>query len=164
MNPAIEETRAQLAQLEAAEAADERQQLVDQLRAVRQDLQTKRRQFPKIKASFTAKSQDVDNARGAINRADDAISDSLAERPRVADVLPDDEEVVAWRKEHTRLEARRAELVTELQALPDPEPSREEAVQLNHDIIRLEFSEQNLMRRLDGGGFAVAGGVVSGVR
>ena len=164
MNPAIEETRAQLAQLEAAEAADERQRLTEQVQLVRDELRTKRKQFPKIKASFTAKSQDVDNARAAIIHANADISDSLAERPRVADVLPDDEEVVAWRKEHTRLEAKRAELVAELQALPDPEPSREEAVQLNHDIIRLEFSEQNLMRRLDGGGFAVAGGVVSGVR
>lgn len=164
MNPAIEETRAQLAQLEAAEAADERQQLVDQLRAVRQDLQTKRRQFPKIKASFTAKSQDVDNARGAILRANADISDSLAERPRVADVLPDDPEVVAWRRRHTRLEAKRDELVAELKALPDPEPDRELAVQLNHDIIRLEYSEQNLMRRLDGGGFSPNGGVISGVR
>ena len=145
-----------------ANLADERTKLIEQLKAVREDLRSKRAAFPGLKQSWRDKTEARDNAHRAVIGRDQLIAINLGERPSVFDLLPTDPECVRWKRRHDALIADRDQHVAERDSLPDPEGDRQAASDLNAAIIQLEWAERNLLRAIRTGSGNAEGGI-SGV-
>jgi hypothetical protein len=155
---AIEETRAKLEELQAAERAEQRRLLIERLQVAREDLHTAEMRYPEIVSAFKVQQQARNDAQVQVNRDKTAIDESLQDRPRVAAFLPDDREVVRWQKQHDALIAKRARHIRERDELPDPESLHEEGAAYEGDlgiIAQLRRAVANLcdqIDRLDGKG------------
>jgi hypothetical protein len=162
---ALERAQQELERTRAKVNEEHRAQLVEQLRQVREELRTTRARHQQLTARIHIEREDIWNKQAQITHALDLLGDSHRARPAAADYLPDDVEVVVWRKAHDDLQAKYDQLVRERSKLPDPEQT---IIQSNNDamlIQRLAFSEANLLRALSGqGGIVRIEGSVSGVR
>jgi hypothetical protein len=149
-------------------AAEQRQQQLNQLAQVREALRTGRARYTELRSQFYSEKQNRGNAQQKIDQQLERIADSFDERPRVADLLPDDPDVKRWRQAHEALLVKRDQLIAQRDALPDPERLRAEAGAYEGQygtIGTLEFTEANLMRALEGGsGIVRTVGGISGVR
>ncbi len=147
----VTQARAALDRAEATQRNEKRKALVEQLKQVRAELREAHRTYRRLASQI--KSEDALRARlqAELLVALSAVSESLSLRPQAADYLENDEEVVAWRKRHTALEAERDRLFTLRDAVP--RSSRETAAGFeggNGKIALLEQAEKNLLAALDG--------------
>ncbi len=81
------------------------------------------------------------------------ISEAIAQKPAVADFLPDDPEVTGWRARYAKLCARREEAIQKREAAQAAMPSLGEAAKYEGNfgvIANLERAQNNLLRRLRG--------------
>jgi hypothetical protein len=162
----VEEARAQLARAEEAVNAERRTELIGKLAAVRAEIREGRARYGKLRLKIHAQRQDRGNAQEKINSVLRELADSEAARPAVADFLPEDPDVVRWRKHHEALQAKRIRLIGQRDALPDPDSNGDVTEAAAYEgpqgkIAALEFSEANILRML-GPGRPEA--IVTGVR
>jgi hypothetical protein len=165
--------RLELAQQEldqAQEVADNerRHQLVTQLGEVRAELRQARARHQELMARSHKEREARDNAQAKVAQVLEQLAESERTRPAVADYLPEDVEVVAWREIHEALEAKRGRLIAQRDKLPDPDLALIEANRYAGPfgmIATLEFAESNILRQLEGqGGVIRIEGGVYGVR
>jgi chromosome segregation ATPase len=159
------------AELARAQAESRRPALIQQLHAVRTELRALRPQFEKLKVNVLNLQAEHDNIMLAVTVREEGVSELLRDKPAVADVLPDDPEVVQW---SAALEQKRTE-ITQLRAALAAKPNlyslRLEGVELASRIQSLQFSESSLTNQLAGtsgkswGGKAIpeSGGTLSGI-
>jgi hypothetical protein len=130
-----------------------RTQLVAELAEVRAKLRKARTEHDALVARIHPARERLNNQNGRIMTAMEQIADSEKERPACADYLPDDPEVVAWRKQHAALKVRADNLILERNRMPDPNDITSEANRYEGPaglIVVLMYTEQNLMRMLEG--------------
>jgi len=144
------------AQREAEAATNVQADLTDRLGKIREELRSTRAFYASASVTIKAQSEARDLVRAAIARANQVISDHLAEKPPVADYLINDPEVVAWQLELRRLGKERDDLVADFTRLPDPQlhPDFDKAVACEGPdglIATLELAERNVLRELDKG-------------
>jgi hypothetical protein len=134
-------------------------ELAGELQKVRADLKEARATYLRLTGQIKQQSEARAQIQVEINRLIDAISQSWTGRPRVADILPDDPEVVAWRARHQSLERERDRLIERRNAIP--QISIVEVVRLNDPVMgvipQLERSEANLVAQLDHATIRAAG-------
>jgi chromosome segregation ATPase len=159
------------AELARAQAESRRPALIQQLHAVRTELRALRPQFEKLKVNVLNLQAEHDNIMLAVTVREEGVSELLRDKPAVADVLPDDPEVVQW---SAALEQKRTE-ITQLRAALAAKPNlyslRLEGVELASRIQSRQFSESSLTNQLAGtsgkswGGKAIpeSGGTLSGI-
>jgi chromosome segregation ATPase len=138
------------AELARAQAESRRPALIQQLHAVRTELRALRPQFEKLKVNVLNLQAEHDNIMLAVTVREEGVSELLRDKPAVADVLPDDPEVVQW---SAALEQKRTE-ITQLRAALAAKPNlyslRLEGVELASRIQSLQFSESSLTNQLAG--------------
>jgi len=131
-----------------AEAEERRAELTQQLASVRAELRVKQPELARLKVVVLNQQAAEDNLRRKILSRRDTINTLHAERPAVADVLPDDPDVLNWR---AAVEAREAEVLAlqdELRAMPNINLLRTEGVELTQRIQALQHAEVNLLNAL----------------
>lgn len=164
---AIAEAELVLARAKAVQAEQRRNELTENLRLVREELRVKQPELARLKVVVLNQQAAEDNLRRKILNRQDTVSSLHADRPAVADVLPDDPDVVRW---CAALEAREEEvraLQAELSAMPNLLQLRTEGVVLTQRVQVLEHAHVNLLNALNAlppaqkvwGGRAVAGGI-----
>lgn len=145
------------------QANEERRKTITRLRSVRAELKDMRKQFDELTAEIARADAELERWR----RHNDVILTQLADcerrKPLVADFLPDDPEVIAWRSQYDALRAAHAEhLALRLQML-NPEVPRQTAFDLREKLIAAAFAEQNLVNALNGTLPSLASGPHGGV-
>lgn len=165
---ALAEAQAQLNRAQDIERTRQHEELLQQLAAVRHDHREAKARYQVLRRQFYQQQEDRANAQDRINRMLTQITESLACRPEVADLLPADPDVVRWREQHEALERKRDQLIVARDRLPDPELVRREAAGMEGpygSIATLQYAEQNLLRKLEGrSGVTRLEGGVFGVR
>jgi chromosome segregation ATPase len=163
--------KVELTRAKAAQAGASRSDLIANLKTVRQELRSLRSKFERQKVTVLNLQAEHDNIMLAVTVREEGVSELLRDKPAVADVLPDDPEVVQWA---AALEQKRTE-ITQLRAALAAKPNlyslRLEGVELASRIQSLQFSESSLTNQIAGtsgkswGGKAVpeSGGTLSGV-
>jgi hypothetical protein len=142
--------RAVLHQAEAVAHDEHRKELVERLGKVRAEKREAEATYLKLATQIKAEREWEADIRAQINQVRDAIGDSWAARPTVADLLPEDPEVKAWRKGHESLERERDKLAARLAA--QPRTSIVDAVRYEGPtgiLFALECAEANLLAQLD---------------
>jgi len=166
MNNALEASKAEVARLEAEAAAEERQRLIGELASVREQHRAGLEHYRKLAAQIKAERAARASTWAKVANVNEAIREWMNKRPAVADFLPDDPEVKNWSRRHAELEQLRAEALAAHNELPDPERNIIEAASyegFTSKIAALEFSESNVLRRLEGGGSGKSFAFKSGV-
>ena len=88
-----------------------RGELVAKLRAVREELLAARTRYKEESIAITTQCQHRDQIQRKIIETTNAISASFRLRPATANYLPNDLEVVVWRRQHSALERHRDKLI-----------------------------------------------------
>lgn len=165
----IETLRAELERAEQEEAEELQRQRIAKLAEARAELRRARARYQELNVSIKADRAARAEVQGRTNHVAVRLNEHLRQRPAVADYLPEDPEVVAWRKERTELQQERERLIAERDALPDPEASEYFKEACSYEgpfgiIATLEFTVQNLLHQLEGrsGIIRIEGGI-SGV-
>jgi chromosome segregation ATPase len=148
----IAEARAVLAQAEADEKQRRMAGLRFSLAQVRQERPAAEARYQELCDLIHYQAEVRANAQGRVARAFEALRESERQRPEVAEFLPEDPEVVRWRKAHEALKAQCERRIAERDALPDPDRLRPEAAEVGSSILNLKLAEQNLIRALRGRG------------
>jgi DNA repair exonuclease SbcCD ATPase subunit len=151
--PAVIEATEALARIQREEQQQRREDLIQQLTAVRAELRTAEDRYKQLHAQIHKEREDKANAQSHVEAAAEAVRDSWLGRPKIAEYLPDDPEVVAWRTQHQALERRHEERIAKRNALPDPQRDLGEAISYEGPMGRiatLRFSQQNLVNALEG--------------
>jgi hypothetical protein len=143
----VENARAILKQSEAAAAAERKATLVAQLKTIRAELLSCTRELAKREQPILKAQADLDAIRGALVNYDAQLG-SL-EKPAVADYLPDDPEVQAWRKQSDAIVAEMTRLRGLRSDMPGVERMRAEAVQLQNTVNALQHQENGLLNTLN---------------
>jgi hypothetical protein len=149
MSAAIE---LQLAEQHTAElrkkAADEqRQHDTDKLASVRAELRTKRAELHKVEGNHKRQNEQRARIQSKLNQVLLEIDESWRQRPVVADIpLLHDPEVIAWKRDHKRLEDERDKLIEQRNSVPQVDLMA--AVRLAKEVESLEYSEGNLLNKL----------------
>lgn len=145
--------------------AERRGELVAKLRAVREELLAARTRYKEESIAIRTQSQHRDQIQTKIIEAMNAISASFGLRPAVASYLPNDPELVAWRKQHTALERHRDKLIAARDAFIATMPDPTFCISCegpNGLLARLEHSGQSLLSILeDSLGEGLKGGLFS---
>jgi chromosome segregation ATPase len=163
--------KAELTRAKAAQAGARRSDLIANLKTVRQELRKLHPKLERLKVTVLNLQAEHDNIMLAVTVREEGVSELLRDKPTVADVLPDDPEVVQW---SAALEQKRGE-ITQLRAHLAAQPNlyslRLEGVELASRISGLQFSESSLTNQLactsgkSWGGKAIpeSGGTLSGI-
>ena|SRR5215472_2759521 len=149
---AVITARAALNRAEHEQKEHERTEFVKRLEGVRADLRAAKARYFELAHGIKAARENVTKIRDELKRAVEALSQSMDTRPRVADILPGDPEVVQWRRRQEALEAGRDRIMARLHAAPDPSTNLVECVRYEGPggiVAQLEHSEANLLRQLD---------------
>jgi len=101
----------QLADARRNAEAQGRGELVAKLCAVREELLAAQTRYQEESIAIKTQCQYRDQIQTKIIETTNAISASFGLRPAVASYLPNELEVVAWRKQHTALECHRDTLI-----------------------------------------------------
>jgi DNA repair exonuclease SbcCD ATPase subunit len=128
-------------------------QLTAELARVRSELRQAREDHDALAARIHPARERLNNQNGRIHTAMEQIAGSEKARPACADWLPDDPEVVAWTKQHAALKVKADRLILERNKMPDPNDITSEANRYEGPaglIVVLMYTEQNLMRMLEG--------------
>jgi hypothetical protein len=166
MTLTIEQARAQLIAAEEQAAEERRRQLLGQLDQARKDLRRMRSRHQALATRIQQQRSERHEGLRQLRILDQQLADSWSARPRVADYLPDDEDVIAWEEQHHAIEEKRAAL---LAALPNPDQGADFDEACSYEgatgkIATLEFTVENLLRQLDGQGRHELKGGIYGVR
>ncbi len=137
------------AQAEAERAR--RVELVEKLKATRAELKQAYADYRRLARQI----KDEDAARDAHTRMivafENAISEHLREKPLVADILEDDEDVIVWRKRFIELTDARNRQMAHRAAVPMT--PRQSAIEFEGDfgkIALLQRAEVNLVNAISG--------------
>jgi hypothetical protein len=143
---------------QAAQAGAGRSGLVATLKAVRQELRVLLPKLEQMKVTVLNLQAEHDNIMLAVTVREEGVSELLRDKPAVADVLPDDPEVVQW---SAALEQKRTE-ITQLRAALAAKPNlyslRLSGVEIASRIQSLQFSESSLLNQMAGTSYASWGG------
>jgi hypothetical protein len=143
--------RAALHQAEAAARDEQRKELLAKLAAVRAEKAKAYLDYQRLAGQIKQEREGRASMQGQIERVRDMIGQAWADRPTVADFLPDDPEVVAWRRQYESLERERDKLIARVNAAH--ETPALELVRYNDPAVglipRLEHAEANLLAALD---------------
>jgi len=144
------EAQATLDAAKAQAAAEQREQLVSQLRSTRTRIRTLTTELTKLRGFVKTHDGKTALLRTKVSELQRLVNISYNQKPSIADVLPDDDEAVEWGRNHRRLTAQHDAAVKELQRHGTVDPDRVRAVQMNHDLLQLRRSEENLLAKLQG--------------
>jgi len=128
-----------------------RDKLIAELAEVREKLRIGTARYLEIAPVIKAKRLAKENLRGRIYNADERISAHFDTKPRAADYLPLDPEVVEWNVEHERLQAERQLLIDEIRSI-NSEENTFEAIQFEGPfgiLATLQLAEGNLLAALE---------------
>jgi hypothetical protein len=143
-------------------------ELVNELAKVRAELRQARSTHAGLVSRIHPARERWQNQQRRINSALEAIADSEHARPACADWLPDDPEVVAWKKNHAALKIKCDRLIQQRDKMEDANDITSEANKyegFTGIIAQLTFAEANIVRMLEGRpGMVRFEGGVSGVR
>lgn len=151
MNLQLAEQQLREAQAEEAERA--RDTLRKQLADIRARLREAQADYSSLSKRIHAGERGVALIQAQIDELTGELTTSMKRRPEVADALPNDPEAADWRREHTRLEAARDKLIVKRLKLQATIPPRMQAAKYEGElgrIARLELSQHNLVRKLNG--------------
>jgi uncharacterized protein YhaN len=149
----VHEAETQLRQAKAEEAAKAQNALKKELAETRAALRTARSDYMSLAKRIRAGEASVARLQAMVDEITGELTLSMSERPEVADALPEDEDVVAWKSQHDRLLARRQELIDKRNRVTASMPPRLEAAKYEGQfgkISALERSCTNLLRRING--------------
>jgi len=160
----VPELEAQLRQAKEAEAIKAREALIKELAETRAALRTARADYLSLSKRIRAGEQSAARIQAMVDELTAELTVSQENMPPVALILPRDEEVIDWRKNHDRLTARRDELIRQRAKVTSSIPPRIDAAKYEGNfgiIASLERSTTNLLRRLNGEkiGSSIEGGV-----
>ena len=144
------EARAALERAEAAEKAERRDKLTDQLAEVHNARVKAEREYLEIAGRIKRERELRTQYRFQISHVDNLLAQHAKLRPAVADYLPSDKDVFVWTMRQGRLEHDRAKLVELLRNVP--ETSTIEAIRyegVTGIITTLQMAENNLLNALD---------------
>jgi hypothetical protein len=148
---AVVEARHALERAQQEQKNEQRKELLARLAAVRAEKTRAQAEYQRIAGQIKTEREWRAQRQAEIERVRDMIGQSWAQRPKVADFLPDDPEVTQWRRQYARLEAERDKLIARVNAAH--ETSVLELVRYNDQaagiIPQLERSEANLLAALD---------------
>ena len=162
---AMATARAVIAQADVAAAEVRKALLIEQLKAVRADLAVKRPILAVLASRIMGLRDAGQNLARAIEQRQERISALMAERPVVLDFIPSDPEAVAWRAAVEQRESEIAQLRAAGAALPNLYQLQLSAVTLQGEIQQLEWTQTNILNRLNPvrgsawGGHLITGGV-----
>lgn len=141
---------------------EQRQHDTDKLANIRSDKREKRAELHKIEGSHKRNSERLAHVQNKLNQVLLKIDQSWRDRPAVADIpLLHDPEVIAWKRDHKRLEDERDKLIEQRNSVPQVDLLA--AVRLAEEIRRLEYAEQNLLDKLNGSLGKVPASSIGGV-
>lgn len=150
----LELAKQDVAVLEKAAEEERRSGIITQLVELRSQRAQAIDTHAELQGSIQPQRDALWSAQRKVTAALEQIRESEKARPACADYLPDDPEVVRWRKAHTALQRKLDQLITARDALPDPDKTATEANQYRGPygiIAQLEYAEQNLLHALEGG-------------
>ena len=141
--------------MEAREADKEK------LAKVREALRQAHAEYRKLAAAYKAGQATVGLIQAKVDDLSFLVGESNSRRPAVADLLPDDPEVVEWRRTHDALVTKRAEAIARREAAKAKAPAPGLAAAYEGElgiVARLEQAERNLIRKLNGEDLGWQGG------
>ena len=164
-NAIVAQAQRTIDEAKARQAARQREADIQLLAAARNELAERTAYYEQNLPVFRAQEQDYANARMHLQSARDAVNESERARPKVAEYLPRDAEVLRWQARHLQLEQKLAEVQAEFAALPNPEALRPDLARAAQQITTLTLTVDNMVRKLEGfsGKSWLEGGGVSNV-
>jgi hypothetical protein len=146
---ALERAKALIARNDELVKAALKAELIEKLRVVRAALTDKRPALAVLVARVRQRDADGDamNHNLAWRRA--RISALHHERSSVFDFLPDDPDATSWAAEVSRLERECEEILASANALENPYQLKLAAVNLQAEIQQLEWTQTNILNRLN---------------
>jgi hypothetical protein len=150
---AVITARAALQSAEEQQHEERQKELLRELEKVRAEKQVATARHNELAAAIKQSREQVGQLRSELKRAIEHVNEGIDRRPRVADYLPNDPEVLAWRRQQEALEQTRDRISARLREAGEPERHIVELVRYNDPVMgilpQLERAEQNLMRQLD---------------
>ncbi len=144
----VAQAQAVLARAEEAQRAERKAALVAQLKSTRSELRTQQQALEKLRRQVFKGQADLDNVQREQQLYLNALGVNAQRKPDVADLIPDDPEVMAWRMRENDLEANLARLRAQRSALPNLELLRADGVRLAQQVQALQYAESNILNTL----------------
>lgn len=132
-------------------AAEDHEQLRQQLAAVRAQLRTAKQTYERLRRQLRNGEAEVAVLQSRVDGLGAQLGALLQRRPPAADFLPDDPECRAWQAQHDELTRQRAEAIAARDRAVAAMPNRLEAAKHEGNLgvlANLQRAEANMIRKL----------------
>lgn len=150
------EAKQQLEAAQRAQAEEQREKDLALLADVRRQLRKAEHDYQHLAARVRREDAILAQKQNKVNQVVQLIESSMAMRPSVADILPDDPEVVEWKGDHDRLIELRDEAIRARETFRSTCCGHNEAAKFEDTgagpgiVTRLKRQEANLIEKLQG--------------
>lgn len=152
----VVEAKQQLQDAERALAEEQREKDLAALAEVRSQLRKAETTYQRLAARVRREDAILGQKQNTVNTFVQLLESSLAARPQVADILPNDPEVVEWKADHDQLIELRNQAIKERETFKTTMMGHNEAAKYEDTgagpgiITRLKRQEGNLIAKLRG--------------
>jgi predicted RNase H-like nuclease (RuvC/YqgF family) len=149
----VAKAEAELKAAKAAQAAEERAVIQNQLMDVRGQIRTAQHEYEKLRRAIKRGENDLSVLQAHVDGLTNRITIHMQGRPDCADVLPDDPDVRVWQVQYDELQKQRNEAIARVRDRQAQMPNKMDAAKYEGNfglLATLQRMETNLTRRLKG--------------